>query len=370
MPSLARSIAAVLTAVTVVCGFAGAADAGSVNSYAQKNLVSNRGSGAAHTDAHLINPWGIAFNPFAFVWISNNGTDTATLYDGGGVPSPLGDPLVVSISAKAPTGIVFNGSPTDFTLKQGGQPVPTPFVFVTESGSVVAWAPSINRTGMTTVFTSKVGAIYKGVAISGTGRGQLLHATDFHNGRIDVFDPEFRPVHLRGGFVDPRVPQHFAPFGIRSIDGALYVTYARHDADAEDDVSGPGLGFVDVFNPDGTLVRRLISRGVLNAPWGLAVSPVGFGPFGGRLLVGNFGDGRINAFDLATGSYVGTLDRPSGAPVHIDGLWGVSFGNGVAGQAIDTLYFTAGPNDEADGLYGQIRFGGPRGYTANDETAR
>ena len=336
------------------------------NSYGKANLVSDGFIATPHTDSHLVNPWGIAFNPFAFVWIANNGTDTSTLYDGNGTPSPQ-PPLIVSVPAKAPTGIVFNGSPTDFTLKKSGQSVPTPFLFVTETGSIAAWAPSINPTEAQTVFTSNSGAIYKGVAIAGTGAGLFLYATDFHNARIDVFDGNFSPATLTGSFDDPNLPPHYAPFNIRNIDGALYVTYALQDKDAEDDVAGPGRGFVDVFKPDGTLIRRLISHGELNAPWGMAVAPAGFGPFSGRLLVGNFGDGKINAYDLATGAFVGTLHRPGGSPLTINGLWGLAFGNGVDNQPTDTLFFTAGPSDESHGLYGRIRFA-PGTRAAADDT--
>jgi uncharacterized protein (TIGR03118 family) len=162
-------------------------------------------------------------------------------------------------------------------------------------------------------------------------------------------------VKVTGAFTDPGIPANFAPFGIQAISGDIYVTYAKQDADKVDDVKGPGLGYVDVYNPNGKLLHRVATGGVLNAPWGLTLAPAGFGAFGNRLLVGNFGDGRINAFDAATGHFLGTLQNPSHVPWHVDGLWGLAFGNGFVGQQIDTLYFTAGPKDESSGIYGLIR---------------
>jgi uncharacterized protein (TIGR03118 family) len=186
------------------------------------------------------------------------------------------------------------------------------------------------------------------------GAGALLYATDFHNRRIDVFNGAFQPVQVSGGFEDPNIPADFAPFGIQAINGDIYVTYAKQDADKVDDEHGRGLGYVNVFDANGNLLQRVAVRGFLNAPWGLALAPAGFGDFAGRLLVGNFGDGRINAFDIATGRWMGLLTGDDRRPLQIDGLWGLAFGNGYAGQMVDSLYFTAGPNDEANGAYGVI----------------
>jgi uncharacterized protein (TIGR03118 family) len=202
---------------------------------------------------------------------------------------------------------------------------------------------------------SSTHAIYKGVALSGNGRTALLYATDFHNGKVDVFDSMFRPVALPGKpFYDPNLPSGYAPFGIQAINGDIYVTYARQDEDREDDVAGRGFGFVSVFAPDGQLLRRLISNGALNAPWGLALAPASFGKFSNRLLVGNFGDGTINAYDLATGRWVGRLKGHDRRPIRIAGLWGIAFGNGLNNQPIDTLFFAAGPLNEEHGLYGRL----------------
>ena len=157
-----------------------------------------------------------------------------------------------------------------------------------------------------------------------------------------------------GAFNDPAIPDGFAPFGIQAIGGNLYVTFAKQDADRHDDVAGKGLGYVDVFDPNGKLIDQFVSKGPLNAPWGLALAPAGFGEFNGSLLVGNFGDGRINAFDLSTGKHLGALKGQDNHPIEIDGLWGLAFGNGFNGQSVNTLFFTAGPGDEEHGLYGRI----------------
>jgi uncharacterized protein (TIGR03118 family) len=317
---------------------------GTVSLYSVDNLVSDGSVPAPHTDPNLVNAWGIAFNPIAAVWVADNGTSVSTLYDGEGNPQTL----VVSIPGPlnseepgAPTGIVFTG--------------PARFLFATEQGTIAAWAPNVDVThAFTMVDNSAREAIYKGLALSAGGNGNLLYATDFHNRQVDVFDDQFQPVQVTGGFVDPIIPANFAPFGIQAINGDIYVTFAEQDADGEDDVHGRGLGYVDAFDPNGVLLKRVAIRGVLNAPWGIAFAPAGFGQFGNRLLVGNFGDGHINAFDPNTGVYVGTLLGSDRRPLTIDGLWGLAFGNGFLGQPVDTLFFAAGPNDEEHGVYGRI----------------
>lgn len=327
------------------------------NAYQQRNLVSDGAIPADHTDPNLVNPWGIAFTPFSFAWVADNATGKSTIYDGNGVPQPL----VVTIPPASdtsgpsnPTGIVFNGS-GDFVVHQGSASGPARFIFATESGTLAAWSPDVDATNALLVMDNTAsGAVYKGLAMAGNGTGLFLYATDFHNARIDVFDSDFQPTHLSGSFQDPAIPRGFAPFGIQNIQGNLYVTYAKQDADRHDDVPGRGFGFVNVFDADGHLLKRLISRGRLNAPWGLALAPAGFGRFSNRLLVGNFGNGLINAYDVATGEWVGQLHRPGGRALRIDGLWGLSFGNGVEHQHTHTLFFTAGPSDETHGLYGRI----------------
>ncbi len=199
---------------------------------------------------------------------------------------------------------------------------------------------------------SNVGAIYKGLALS----GDTLYATDFHNARVDVFDSSFGLVNRPGAFVDKKIPSGFAPFGIASIGGRILVSYARQDADREDDVAGQGLGFVDAFSTDGSFLQRIVNRGRLNAPWGLAVAPAGFGAFGGDLLVGNFGDGRINAFAWTGSGWEarGHLKTANHHPLVVDGLWGIGFGNGSGSGPTTSLYFAAGPDDEAHGVFGAI----------------
>jgi uncharacterized protein (TIGR03118 family) len=198
-------------------------------------------------------------------------------------------------------------------------------------------------------------AIYKGLAVSAGGTGPLLYASDFHNNRIDVFDTNFALVTLPGTpFRDPHLPGGYAPFGLQAINGDIYVTYAKQDADRRDDVPGSGFGFISVFSPNGQFVRRVASHGVLNAPWGLALAPANFGRFANRLLVGNFGDGALNAFDLDSGKFVGRLRGTDHKPITIEGLWGIAFGNGLSNQPVDTLFFAAGPGDEQHGLYGRL----------------
>jgi uncharacterized protein (TIGR03118 family) len=334
-----------------------AASAVPAGTYTIHNLVSDGSVAADHVDPDLINPWGIAFNPNAVVWIADNGTGLATLYDGAGVKQSL----VVTIPAppgggvhSSPTGIVFSGG-SDFVVTSGSASGPSRFIFATEDGTIAGWAPTVNPTeAITTVNRSSAHAIYKGLALAGNNSDHLLYATDFHNGRIDVFDSSFHPKTLPGSFADPNLPAGYAPFGIQNILGNLYVTYAKQDADKEDDVHGAGLGFVNLFDANGRLIRRFTSRAVLNAPWGVALAPANFGRFRNTVLVGNFGDGRINAYDLRTSVFIGQLPGSNNRPLTIDGLWGLAFGNGVLGQPTNALFFTAGPDDESHGLYGRI----------------
>jgi uncharacterized protein (TIGR03118 family) len=332
--------------------------------YQQHNLVSDGSISADHVDPSLVNSWGVAFNPFGFVWVADNGTGAATLYDGAGNPQSL----VVQIpspsanSGGTPTGIVFNGS-SGFAVSAGGVSGPSRFLFATEDGVIAGWAPNVDAThAIVAVDSSTSGAVYKGLALSAGGSGQLLYAADFHNAKVAVFDSTFAPVtptsssphNTSTGFVDRRIPAGFAPFGIQAIGGNIYVTYAQQDADKHDEVDGRGLGYVDVYDPNGTLLHRVASRGSLNAPWGIALAPAGFGRFSNTLLVGNFGDGTINAFEPVFNFPVGTLRGSDHKPIKIDGLWGIAFGNGLDNQPVNTLFFAAGPAQEAHGLYGRL----------------
>ena len=330
-------------------------DVNAINSYAVHMLVSDGAVHAAHTDANLRNPWGIAFNPFGDVWVSDNGSSMSTLYDGQGNANSL----IVSIPAGvagegSPTGIVYNGSP-NFVVSKGDASGPAIFIFAGEHGTISGWSPAVDSNNAVLVHDDgDEGVIYKGIALAGDGSEQHIYLTDFHNRKVAVYDSNFNEVETKGGFRDPAIPPHFAPFGIQNILGSLYVTFAKQDDEGEDDVAGPGLGYVDVFDVDGALIRRLVTRGPLNAPWGMALAPASFGAFANRLLIGNFGDGVINAFSLAEGKFIGSLRAPDGQVMHNDGLWGVAFGTGLFSQNTNALFFAAGPNDEADGVYGRI----------------
>jgi uncharacterized protein (TIGR03118 family) len=320
--------------------------------YVQTNLVSDIKGMARVTDPNLVNPWGMAAGPATPIWISDNGTDVSTLYSGGVRGStPVVVPLVVTIPDGAPTGIVFNPT-TGFVVDAGSGSAPANFIFSSEAGKITAWSKTVSGT-QAQVEASSPTAIYKGLALASSGGATYLYATNFHDGAIDVFDSSFKPVTLYGAFTDPKMPAGYAPFGIQLLAGKLYVTYARQDAAGEDDVAGRGKGFVDIYSLDGQFVKRLISRGDLNAPWGLALAPHEFGRFSNALLVGNFGDGTIHAYNPNTGALRGQLMNQHGKPIVIDGLWGLQFGNGVTGTS-KTLLFTAGPANESHGLFGEI----------------
>jgi uncharacterized protein (TIGR03118 family) len=322
--------------------------------YTQHNLVSDGAAVPADRfDPNLVNAWGLVASSTSPWWSANNGTATATLYDGAGVPRPL----VVGIPG-APTGIVFNGT-TGFVVRSGTAAAPARFIFATEDGAIAGWAPAVRPTqAIVAADRSSSGAVYKGLAIGSTPSGaSFLYAADFHNGVVDIFDSAFTRV---GSFTDHRLPQGYAPFGIQNVGGTLYVTFAKQDAARHDDVAGAGHGFVDAFDLGGQLVRRVASRGRLNSPWGVALAPATFGAFAGDLLIGNFGDGKINAFDPLSMRTNGELRRKgqlrsAACPkLSIDGLWALQFGNGAGSGSKDTLYFTAGPDAEKHGLLGTI----------------
>ena len=342
-------------------GAPAAAASHAANAYHQTNLVSDLPGLAQLTDPDLVNPWGLAAGPATPIWVADNGTDKATIYPGFVHGSPIQKaPLVVDIPGGAPTGQVFNGTP-GFVVRSGAASGPGVFLFDSEAGLVTGWNPNVPPpapSAQAEVGTPVRDAIYKGLAIATTPAGTLLYGADFHHGRIDVFDDGFHRVHLPGRFRDPKLPRGYAPFNVQELGGRLYVAYARQDADREDEVAGPGRGFVDVYSTGGQLLRRLVGRGQLNAPWGLVQAPAsGFGRFSGDLLVGNFGDGRINAYDPRTGAFRGRLRHEDGSPIEIEGLWALRFGNGVTGDPT-TLLFTAGIDDEAHGLFGAIQAAG------------
>lgn len=342
------------------------------STFATTKLVADTaGAGAQVTDPNLVNPWGIVFGPGLPVWVANNHSETSTLYDGNGVPQPAGNPLIVNTPGAGavtfdPTGIVFNGSATDFMISAGGNTGPAHFIFSGEGGLISAWSEAVDVHNSIVVFPApggdSGGAVYKGLAIAKKGTAWFLYASDFHNNKVDVFDSTFTKQALAAGaFVDPTLPAGYAPFGIQAVangpggSSQIYVTYAKQDADAHDNLSGAGLGVVDIYDTSGTLVKHLIAEGgALNAPWGVALAPADFGTLSGALLIGNFGDGRINGYDPTSGAFMGTVADSSGTPFSAPGLWGIAFGNDAAGQAHNSLFFTAGTNDEANGLYGRL----------------
>jgi uncharacterized protein (TIGR03118 family) len=357
MKSVLKVLGAVVggAALTSLVACGGSSNSLSTPTFTSTILVSDGAVAAAHTDPNLKNPWGVAFNPKGFVWVADNATSLATLYDGNGMPQSLVVSIPNGISGPAnPTGIVFNGT-SDFMVTQGGKTGVAAFIFDGEGGTITAWAPAVAPTNAIVMFDDgSGGAVYKGLALASNGGANFLYATDFHNNKIDVFDRSFAKVAMPGKFQDTTLPAGFAPFGIQAIGAKLFVTYAKQNAVAHDNLAGAGLGFVDVFDTAGNLLQRFASAGSLNAPWGVTQAPANFGRFSGDVLIGNFGDGKINAFDPGSGQSLGTLNLNNGAAFVQDGLWGIAFGNGLDNQPVNTLFFAAGPNEEADGVYGRV----------------
>jgi uncharacterized protein (TIGR03118 family) len=326
--------------------------AGAQNAYVQTNLVSDVPGLAATLDPQLVNPWGISFGPATPFWVSDAGTGVTTLYNGDGVKQGL----VVTISVpgasapSTPTGQVFNGNAGAFVLSNGSE---ARFIFATEQGTIAGWNGAAGTTAITMVDASAGGAAYTGLAIAGSGAGARLYGANLATGQVDVYNSTFGAT-LPGSFVDPSLPAGYAPFNVQNLGGEIFVAYALVDPSTGEELPGAGNGIVNVFDTEGNLLRHLTSGGPLNAPWGLALAPAGFGSFGGSLLVGNFGDGTIHAFDPLSGALLGQMLAPGGAPIQNDGLWALTFGNGGNGGSPDILYFTAGIGDEEHGLFGSI----------------
>ena len=318
------------------------------DSYSTTPFQSDLPGLAAHVDPNLVNPWGMAANSSgSVIWVSDNGTGVSTLYQQDGTARPL----VVTIPTSArnkdggnPTGVVFNGT-TSFHVTLNGNSQPALFIFVSEDGSISGWNPMVDGTHAIIAVDNGTNlgserAIYKGATLGVANGHNFLYVTNFHTGRVETYDENFRKVNPRG-FVDHTLPAGYAPFGIRNFNDKIYVTYALQDAKGEDDVAGPGNGFVNVFDASGNFLQRLISNGNLNAPWGLALVE------GDELWVGNFGDGRINNYNVADGTFIETISHADATPLEIDGLWDLlPLGAGV--------YFTAGIADEEHGLFGLI----------------
>jgi uncharacterized protein (TIGR03118 family) len=383
----------------------------------QTNLVSDLPGVAGATDPHLVNPWGMSESSASPLWISDNNAGLSTLYNIPGTgstplsinPLAVNIPTPVSLTGGTPTGTVFNTASASgaFAISgpnKNGQTTSAPavFLFDTEDGTLVGWNPGIDPSGKFNGpngvsaqaviavdnsgnnFTEpdpnqQTGAVYKGLTIetsmtpifaTDANSTAVLYASNFRAGTVEVYDAKFDPVTLpAGAFQDPQLPAGYAPFDVQALDGKIYVTYAKQDATKHDDAAGPNRGFVDVFNPDGSPglpndTMRLVSRAPLDSPWGLAIAPSGFGGLSAPnndpvLLVGNFGNGLINAFDANTGDSLGQLEDPDGEPIQIDGLWGLRVGNGGNGGAANTVYFTAGIFGESHGLFGSLTTAAP-----------
>jgi uncharacterized protein (TIGR03118 family) len=357
----------------------------------QTNLVSDiPGVAPANpTDPNLLNPWGLAYSPTSPFWVSDNNAGVSTLYTGTGakipltmnpsqgvnIPSPDGNP-----TGGTPTGIVFNGG-SGFVVSETVNGVtksgPARFIFATEDGTIVGWAPNVDfNNGIIAVDNSAIptaadGAVYKGLAIATDASGRtLLYASNFRSGHVEVFGTDFKPATglPTDAFTDPNLPKGYAPFDVQELNGKIYVTYALQNADKHDDVAGQGHGFVDSYNLDGSGETRVATRGRLDSPWGLAIAPKSFGDLAGDLLVGNFGNGRINAYRIGAdghGHFDGQLKDPNGKPIQIDGLWALKVGNDHAAGSSQTVFFTAGLNDEKDGLFGSLT-AVPRNHHDND----
>lgn len=323
--------------------------------YTQTNLVSDLSGTAKNMDAHLKNPWGLTRGLTTPWWVANNGDGTSTLYDGQGNPIPNRvfdvPPPKGSSNPSTPTGVVFNGT-MDFTV---APMQPALFIFVTEDGTISGWNPNVNPTTAILKVNNSPRAVYKGATLSEAFGKHFLYVTNFRSGRVEVYDTKFHLAHeFDNRFQDNRIPHGYAPFGIQALGRNIFVTYAKQDATHHDDVAGPGNGFVDVFSPGGQLLARLEHGPWMNSPWGVAMAPGDFGEFSHSLLIGNFGGGNIAAFNPVNGNFLGNVLNPDNSTLHIDGLWSLQFGNNAAAGASNTLFFTAGINGEADGLFGTI----------------
>jgi uncharacterized protein (TIGR03118 family) len=349
MPRRALALAASIGLLLGIAFPAAARNVNGENTYAVDLLWSDVPGLAAGTDPDLVNGWGISHSSTSPWWVSNEGTDTSTLYNGD-TGAKLS--LVVTVPG-GPTGQVFNGSGDDFKVDAGTGPRPSRFIFATEQGAIYGW----NTVGTAAIEAADTpDAIYLGLAIGSVGTSNFLYAANFHAGTVDVFDRTFDLVSLGGAFTDPTLPDGYAPFGIQNLGGLIYVAYAKQDEDAEEEVAGEGFGYVSAFDTDGNFVRRVASAGDLNAPWGLALAPSDFGKFSGDLLVGNFGDGRIHAYRSGEDGWEehGVVKGEDHRPIEIDGLWGIGFGNDAGAGPSTTLFFAAGPEDETHGLFGSI----------------
>jgi uncharacterized protein (TIGR03118 family) len=332
-------------------------NANAKSSFDWLNLTSDLAGVARHSDSNLINPWGIALASNGFFWINDNGTGVATTYKPNGVTNSLTvtiPPSASNAGAANPTGIVRNNTSV-FKVTQNANSQPSSFIFVSEDGAISGWNSALDPTNaIIAVDNGASNAIYKGATLatvnpplSGAGPN-VLYVTNFHAGKVEMYDGNFARLDTNLTFVDPTLPAGYAPFGIQTVNNHIYVSYALQDANAEDDVAGPGNGYIDVYTSTGAFVKRLVSNANLNSPWGMALGPSNFGGFNGGLFVGNFGDGKINVYNPTTGVLLGTLKQIDGTPLQFDGLWALYF------NTTTHLVFTAGLGGESHGLYGVI----------------
>jgi uncharacterized protein (TIGR03118 family) len=346
------------------------------SAYVQTALVSDIPGLAPNTDRNLINPWGFAENSSGQFRVASNGAGRAVLFDAQGekagadiiIPSPSG-------ATSAPNGVVSNPT-SGFVISFKGRSAPATLLFSTEDGTIAGWSPVLSQTqAVIAADQSGNAAVYKLLALGTNAHGTFIFASNFHNNTVDIFDSSFHLVHFGpNAFVDPTtganaIPSNFAPFGVKNFNGTLFVTYAEQDAAKHDDVAGVGNGFIDEFDTSGNFIRRFATRGLLNSPIGATIAPANFGPFSNQVLIGNFGDSHVNAFD-ANGTFLGQLTDTHGSPLVLNGgfketdtkgLWGIGFGNGAGGAGTTTMFFAAGINQENDGLFGTVTVAGGGG---------
>jgi uncharacterized protein (TIGR03118 family) len=368
----------------VACGGGGSGAASSTSNnpsaapvgsgFADSALVSDKAGVVATTttiDASLSNPWGVAIAPGLPFWIADNNSNVSTLYSGTGaiqsdsITGTNEGGIAIPASAAGvpanPTGQIYNGGGGFLIPTSAGQESAL-FIFDGEGGTIAAWANGSGAAAVTAyddgVANGANHAVYKGLAVGTVNGATFLYATDLHNNKVDVFDTQFtKPAAMQGKFVDPTMPSGFVPFGIMALNDQLYVSYTKQDAAKHDETTGAGLGYVDVFDFSGNFVNRFASAGALNAPWGMAIAPAGFGSLAGDLLIGNFGDGKVNVFapnGTALATSMGPLTVSNGGTITIPGLWSLVFGNGDSDKPLTTLFYTAGFADQTDGVFGSI----------------